>query len=110
MPYETGDALNGTDGRGIDRRALFDAISRLSLGVAATAAIASQVKAAPAAETKSEELENFKYDIESGKGWTGPGGSAKEATVLQLPVSQTIAGVSMRLEAGAIRELHWHAL
>ena len=75
MPNETGDALNGSDERVIDRRALFDAISRFSLGVAATAAIAGQVKATPAAETKSEELENFKYDIESGKGWVGPGGS-----------------------------------
>jgi oxalate decarboxylase len=95
---------------GIDRRALFNAISRLSLGVAATAAIAEQVKAATADETKGEDLENFKFDIESSKGWVGPGGSAKEATVAELPVSQTIAGVSMRLEPGAIRELHWHAL
>ena len=82
----------------------------VSLGLAATAAIAEQVKAAPSEETKAEELEPFKYDIESEKGWVGPGGSAKEATVKQLPVSQSIAGVSMRLEPGAIRELHWHAL
>jgi oxalate decarboxylase len=72
--------------------------------------IAEQVKAAPSEETKADELEPFKYDIESEKGWVGPGGSAKEATVKQLPVSQTIAGVSMRLDPGAIRELHWHAL
>src|SRR5271168_952732 len=37
-------------------------------------------------------------------------GSAKEATVEEFPVSQSIAGVSMRLMPGAIRELHWHAL
>jgi oxalate decarboxylase len=30
--------------------------------------------------------------------------------VAEFPVSQSIAGVSMRLKAGAIRELHWHAL
>ena len=64
MPCETGDAVNRSDERVIDRRALFDALSRFSLGVAATAAIAGQVKAAPAADTKSEELESFKYDIE----------------------------------------------
>ncbi len=58
------------------------------------------MKAAPAEETKAEELEDFKYDIESEKGWVGPGGSAKEATVKQLPVSQTIAGVSMKLDPG----------
>ena len=33
----------------------------------------------------------------------------KEATVTQLPISKGIAGVSMRLEPGAMRELHWHA-
>jgi len=94
----------------INRRDLFDAISRVSLGLAATAVIADQVKAAPAEETKGDDLEPFKYDIESEKGWVGPGGSAKEATVKQLPVSQSIAGVSMKLDPGAIRELHWHAL
>src|SRR5580698_4984861 len=45
------------DERGIDRRSLFDAISRVSLGLAATAVIAEQVKAAPAEETKAEELD-----------------------------------------------------
>src|SRR5580658_10827215 len=111
MPDKT-DAPNASIGRpgGIDRRALFNAISNVSLGLAATAVIAEQVKAAPSEETKPEDLEPFKYDIESEKGWVGPGGSAKEATVKQLPVSQTIAGVSMRLQPGAIRELHWHAL
>jgi oxalate decarboxylase len=29
--------------------------------------------------------------------------------VKQLPISKGIAGVSMRLEPGAMRELHWHA-
>ena len=106
-------ALIQEDGFGEDgfsRRSLFGAISRVSAGLAATALIAEQVKAAPPAETKSEELENFKLDMESQTHWVGPGGSAKEATVAELPVSQSIAGVSMRLEAGAIRELHWHAL
>ena len=52
----------------------------------------------------------FKYNIESKHGWQGEGGSAKEATVAEFPISQSIAGVSMRLKPGAIRELHWHAL
>src|ERR1044072_8333276 len=33
----------------------------------------------------------------------------KEATVEQLPISKGIAGVSMQLEPGVMRELHWHA-
>ena len=35
--------------------------------------------------------------------------TAKEATVKQLPISKGIAGVSMALEPGGMRELHWHA-
>jgi oxalate decarboxylase len=41
------------------------------------------------------------------KRWNG--GWAKEATVVQFPVSQTIAGVLMSLVPGGLRELHWHA-
>ncbi len=92
------------------RRKLFDTLSSVSAGLAATALIAREVKAAPAEETRPEQLENFKFDIENQRGWVGPAGSAKEATVAEFPVSQSIAGVSMRLQPGAIRELHWHAL
>jgi len=59
---------------------------------------------------KHEPLEDFKYDLENSKGWEGEGGSAKEVTVEEFPVSKSIAGVSMRLKPGAIRELHWHAI
>ena len=59
---------------------------------------------------KHEPLANFKYDIESTKGWVGEAGSAKEATVAEFPISQSMAGVSMRLKSGGIRELHWHAI
>ena len=47
------------------------------------------------------------FDIEKdGKGWTRPGGSAKEAAIAEFPLSQSIAGVSMRLNPGGFRELH----
>ncbi len=36
------------------------------------------------------------------------GGWARQTTVRELPVSKAIAGVDMRLNPGAIRELHWH--
>jgi oxalate decarboxylase len=93
------------------RRSLLDAVSSASAGIAATALIARELKAAPPEETNgAQQLENFKFDIENQKGWVGEAGSAKEATVAEFPVSQSIAGVSMRLQPGAIRELHWHAL
>jgi len=59
---------------------------------------------------KEPPLENFKYDLDASTGFSGEGGTAKEVTVAEFPVSQSIAGVSMVLKPGAIRELHWHAI
>ena len=55
------------------------------------------------------ELPTFKFALEKSEGKVIGGSSGKEATVKQLPISKGIAGVSMRLEPGAMRELHWHA-
>ena len=75
----------------------------------AEAAVKSSVKNGP--DGPQAELEDFVYDIENGsKGWVGPGGIAKEATVEEFPVSQSIAGVIMRLNPGSFRELHWHSI
>src|SRR5215218_10925914 len=54
------------------------------------------------------ELPTFKFALETSRGKVIGGSSGKEATVEQLPISKGIAGVSMRLEPGAMRELHWH--
>src|SRR4029078_7370658 len=56
-----------------------------------------------------KELPTFKFELEKSEGKVIGGSYGKEATVMQLPVSKGIAGVSMRLEPGAMRELHWHA-
>jgi oxalate decarboxylase len=36
------------------------------------------------------------------------GGSARQVTQADFQISETIAGVNMRLTAGGLRELHWH--
>ncbi len=36
------------------------------------------------------------------------GGCARQTTIRELPTSVELAGVNMRLNEGAIRELHWH--
>ncbi|KAK3941971.1 RmlC-like cupin domain-containing protein [Diplogelasinospora grovesii] len=36
------------------------------------------------------------------------GGWTRQTTVRELPTSKELAGVNMRLDAGVIRELHWH--
>ena len=55
------------------------------------------------------ELPTFKFALEKSHGKVIGGSYGKEATVTQLPISKGIAGVSMKLEPGAMRELHWHA-
>src|SRR4051812_21121517 len=56
-----------------------------------------------------EELPNFKFALEKSKGRVLGKNTAKEATVKQFPISKGIAGVSMTLAPGGMRELHWHA-
>ena len=56
-----------------------------------------------------KELPTFKFALEKSEGKVIGKSFGKEATVEQLPISKGIAGVSMRLEPGAMRELHWHA-
>jgi hypothetical protein len=56
-----------------------------------------------------DELPTFKFELEKSEGKVIGHSSGKEATGKQLPISKGIAGVSMRLEPGAMREPHWHA-
>lgn len=51
----------------------------------------------------------FKYPFSLSHKRLYSGGWSREVTVRELPVSKSIAGVDMRLTAGGIRELHWHA-
>src|SRR2546430_6181880 len=60
-------------------------------------------------DTDSKSLvQNFKYPFSFANKRTYEGGWSREVTVRELPVSKTLAGVNMRLTAGAFRELHWH--
>src|SRR4051812_41474456 len=56
-----------------------------------------------------KDLPTFKFALEKSKAKVIGKSEAREATALQLPISKGIAGVSMTLEPGAMRELHWHA-
>src|SRR5689334_23466910 len=56
-----------------------------------------------------KELPTFKFALEKSKGRVIGKNTAKEASVEELPISKGIAGVSMGLEPGGMRELHWHA-
>ena len=54
-------------------------------------------------------LPTFKFELEKSVGKTIGGSVGREATVEQLPISKGLAGVSMILQPGVMRELHWHA-
>jgi oxalate decarboxylase len=56
-----------------------------------------------------KKLPKFKFALEKSKGKVIGKNTAKEATVEQLPISRGLAGVSMGLAPGGMRELHWHA-
>lgn len=100
---------------GVSRREVLSAASLIALGLAGGPALPGAVSPAEGAETHAnpqhDSLEDFIFDIEHAPGgWRGDGGSATEATVEEFPISQSIAGVSMRLNPGGFRELHWHAI
>lgn len=51
----------------------------------------------------------FKYPFSLAHRRLHEGGWSHEVTTRELPVAKTLAGVVMRLTAGGVRELHWHA-
>jgi len=55
------------------------------------------------------ELPSFRYPLGAKPAKPLDGGTAKEASVADFPVSEKLAGVVMTLSPGALRELHWHA-
>ena len=50
----------------------------------------------------------FKYPFSLANKRVYRGGWSREVTARELPIAKELAGVNMRLEAGGIRELHWH--
>ncbi len=59
-------------------------------------------------ETDHGNVFNFWFPFDQAHMRQEDGGWAREVTVKDLAIAKEIAGVNMRLKAGAIRELHWH--
>lgn len=57
----------------------------------------------------TEEMPEIKYELEKQPLTTYGGGYSHEVTAKNFPISKGIAGVSMTLKPGGLRELHWHA-
>ena len=58
--------------------------------------------------TDSGTLPNLKFSFSLAHNRLLEGGWARQVTVRELPIATTLAGVNMRLNPGAMRELHWH--
>ena len=99
----------------IDRRS-FLTRSTLAAGCAlALPLILSSSGNTAAAESASKNggeetrLPDFSFPLTKQHPRVMPGGSAREASAREFPVSKSIAGVLMTLKPGGLRELHWHA-
>jgi oxalate decarboxylase len=64
--------------------------------------------AGPAPDTDEGSVPNLRFSFSDAYKRLEPGGWAREVSRRELPVATELAGVNMRLEAGAVRELHWH--
>jgi oxalate decarboxylase len=53
-------------------------------------------------------LPNLRFSFSDAHMRLESGGWTRQVTVRELGVSKNIAGVNMRLNAGGVRELHWH--
>lgn len=58
--------------------------------------------------TDNGSIDNLRWSFADSHMRLQEGGWARQTTVRELPTSPTLAGVNMRLKAGAIREMHWH--
>jgi oxalate decarboxylase len=114
----------------VTRRSLLSSAAIGAGGLAAVAIIPAQARAQSAttqpgtAESSAAQpkpgalpddintgnLPSYKYALGAQPLKTYDGGSAREVTVAEFPVSEAIAGVDMRLKPGGLRELHWHAI
>jgi oxalate decarboxylase len=59
--------------------------------------------------TDAGSVQAFKYPFSLSHKRMYKAGWSRQVTMRELPISKAIAGVDMRLTAGGVRELHWHA-
>jgi len=86
--------------------ALASSENKLNKNTASSKTIAT---VADAIEMAKEAMPEIKYELEKQPMTSYEGGSSHEATALNFPISKGLAGVSMFLKPGGLRELHWHA-
>jgi oxalate decarboxylase len=58
--------------------------------------------------TDNGTLPNLRFSFADAHMRLETGGWTRQVTVRELGIAKTLAGVNMRLNAGGVRELHWH--
>ncbi|KAI0063333.1 oxalate decarboxylase [Artomyces pyxidatus] len=58
--------------------------------------------------TDNGDVSNAKWPFALSHNRLQTGGWARQQNIEVMPIATQMAGVNMRLEAGAVRELHWH--
>ncbi len=58
--------------------------------------------------TDQGTLPNLRFSFSDSHNRLTTAGWTRQVTVRELPISTDIAGVEMRLNAGGVREMHWH--
>ena len=58
--------------------------------------------------TDAGTVRNLRFSFADAHMRQSSGGWTRQITVRELGISKSIAGVNMRLNAGGVRELHWH--
>ncbi len=126
---------DSSDGCGLSRRHLIGVGAAAGLGLAASAAQAQSRKTIETGEANKSASDlgprNASLDQLNPDSMTPPatdhgsvpqfwqsfslshrriqdGGWARQVNVTDFPISKEIAGVNMKLNAGGVRELHWH--
>jgi oxalate decarboxylase len=109
------EALSQNSANAIDRRSFLTRSTLVAGGALALPLIlTSNGKAATGegalrSEKGETTLPDFRFSLIKQPMREMPGGSAREASAREFPVSKSIAGVLMTLKPGGLRELHWHA-
>lgn len=58
--------------------------------------------------TDKGTLPNLRWSFADSHIQIYPGGWTRQTTIREFPISTELAGVNMCLDAGAVREMHWH--
>jgi oxalate decarboxylase len=92
----------------ITRRGVLGAAAAAATGLLAQKVLGEAAAAEEADKKADKPAATHRFRLEASEERPYSGGSVKEATVNNFPISKEMSGVSLRLKPGGLREPHWH--